>query len=695
MFLESLWSAHQRLGSGGLTGSAADGTMAPDLHKYQFEFDVVDDLKLSRSFTRDAVQDEQLPLSVAIKETTSSQLQWSMFGRTQLSFTSASTGLMGLDGSPLSSTDVRTMGLTQGLGGGSSGTMLGFTEQVTSTTGSTAKEQVTTQRQYTLKSGLADNWDLSMKLCDTEADKAGGLWTRDFSGTLAAPFSGGTGKLSLVKTTSVSGGVESKTQKVDCVLPLRIAGGQAVAEHHTTYARSAAEEATRLSRLSMPLRLFGENSSFEHKIEEKLKSAMLTERKTTVLQAPFTIRGKTVGHKETFISEDVSGATTETFSTELTMPISGGNAWLHRQVKTKPAVGEEQEWKQEQIVARSPSFRIGAIGAFNASRSTTETVGEETLRVTNLDLKLRPFDPLDVDAKWQLRDSGPSASVKSRNVSSRLAVGDDLQVSYRFSEEEVVEKSPTILRHLEVATAPKKDASVGLSAGYLTYGADGTETDPAALVKISLGKPAGVQVNATYSEFDQKKLVAYEQDPCIELTLKHSPRNDKSVQLRYQDQEGRVDAERGIGVVFGALGGSLQLGYSQNALGPDGKKIRRADVYDAALARELFGALNVKLGIRYCDYIDPQIVDQHYDLRLDGGKEDDWGKLAVSYASGDFAPNPRKTSVPPTSVLNLTYSRTWGDLGRLSLSVSRETAPDGTLTDDGRVNGQLRYDMDF
>ena len=109
----------------------------------------------------------------------------------------------------------------------------------------------------------------------------------------------------------------------------------------------------------------------------------------------------------------------------------------------------------------------------------------------------------------------------------------------------------------------------------------------------------------------------------------------------------------------------------------------------------LAGDVNLKLGVRYCDYIEEELVEHHYDMRLSGGREDRGGKVALSYLSGEFVSGPKGSDSLPRSVFKLSYSRQWGVRGRLSLTVDRETAPHGMPTEEGNVTGQLRYQMGF
>ena len=679
----------------GVVGSGEGGQFRPDPHQYVFEFEAFDGLDLSRNFTRKAVTHEHLPLAVGFTETTSSRVMWAPSGKTQLSFTSETTGTRDFADALLNSTEVRRLGLQQGFGGGSSATMLGFKRQTTVTAQEAGPDSRTRVTAYSLSSGVAEDWAFSMSLTDSEVNTPGGQWGRTYAGSVTAPLSGGAATLSLSGTRNLLNEVSSKTEKMDFTAPFRVSGSQAIVEHHLDYKRGSSEEKTRLTRLASPLKLLGQTGSFEHKIEAQLKLAQLTEKKSTVLIAPFSLCGKTISHQQSMVKETVGGTRTDTFRTELSVPLNGGAAVLHRQVKSRPN-DEDGEWKQRELIVKTPDFRVGSVVKFNADRTTTQTVGQEPLYVTNISFNAQPFDPVSLDGRWQLKDDEAAGlALKSRVLHSSWAICDALALKYHFTESEIAESSPTILRHIELVRNPKKASGIAVSAGYLTYGADGVESDPAALVKVSVGKESSLLLSALYSEYDEKKMTVWKDDPVVGVTLKHSSGSDRSIQFKYQDQEGRIDAERGIGVAFGALGGSMLMGYSQNALGADGKTIRRADVYDGMYEREVFGDLNLQLRLLYCDYIEDGTVDQHYDIKLDGGSEERGGKVAVSFASGELVKKPSGATLLPRSVLDLSYTRKWGDRGRVSLSLRRETSPDDGSEQEGDVRGNLTYTMDF
>jgi hypothetical protein len=754
MFLETLWPTHQRLSGIGVGGNSLSPGLTPDPHQYKFEAELFDNFAISRNFMREAIEHNNLPLSVAFKETTTSGLHWDMFDRTSLSFTSTSTDTTDLSSSLISSTQVSTMGFQQGFGGGEAATTFGFTRQVTSKQSGTGPENRTMVQEYVLASGLAAGWDLNLKLRDTEMNKTGGYWNRDMASSLALPTSGGTGQLAFAATRTLANSQQSRSEQVDIVLPFAVRGGQALAEHHTAWKNTGILERSEQTRLASPLRLMGAEGSIEYTMDAKLKGADLveaqatvltladrgalrltknselkagvltekevtaldvahraslertidtrlqgdnvTEKKATVLDMPLKIDGRTIGHKETLISDTSGGVTTDTFQTDLAVPLSVGTTKLQRRVATRP-VADGSTWEQRQLAITSPRFALGDIGHLNLSRTTTETTGQALpLKVTNVGVALQPLDMLGLDARWRLTDRGPGAAVKNRQLRAAFGITDELALKYDFSEDEVLDKSPTIERYLRLERAPKKASQLAISGGYISWGAEGKTAEPAALVMMGIGEEEKLRLDFKYSEYDdQKKLTPYEEDPYVELRLRRAIDKGRMIELRYQDHEGRVGAERGVRIGMAALGGTMQLAYSQNALGLDNKTIRQADVYDAVLDRRLFGDLDLKVGFRYCDYAVSDLVEQHYDIRLSGGKEDRSGNLMLSYISGELVPNPQSRAMLPGSMLSLTYSRLFGDQGRLKLTLNRETAPDGRPGDEGSITGQLRYDMGF
>ena len=699
IYLESLWPTHQRLGgASGMLAGTADGAATPNLHQYDFEFALSENLDLQRNFNRTAVTQDLMngafPLAVGFVEKTTTKLDWSPFARSSFFYNDTVTDTKNFQDILMNSTQSTAMGFSQGFGGGASASSMSFSRTVNVTNEPLKPELRSQVEKFDFASGLSEGWDFKMHFYNTEDNRTGGYYQRDYAAALQAPMSGGTGSLSMAGLRTVANDVETKRWTFDVVAPFAVRGGKAFAEHHIDYQPGGKNfDKHIVTKFGAPLGFFGAQGTIEHTIDEVLKAAALTETRTTVLTAPFTIDGKQIGHTETLTSVTSNGTKTDTFRTDLSVPIEGGRATLERVVTSKP-IGDDEEWKQKQTVIKTPKLEIGDFGQLSAQRKTVEIVGEKTTELDTVNFSATPLKPLTLEAMWVLQDDTTTAAVKTQHLDGRWKLGGNSSLVYNYQEQEVIDAAPTTARRLTLQT--QHGQSLQLSAGYITYGAEGTETDPAAKLGVVLGKPEHIQMTATYAEYDESKFTTLGEEPNVSLTLKHSPAADKSIQLTFADQPGRSEPERGINVGFGALGGTLTLGYSQNGLGLD-KKVRLADVYNAELKSKVFGGLDLDLGLRLCDFDEVDAdSEQHYRLGLSGGDENRGGKLTFAYKSGEWLwPDEKKAQTMPASVLDLSYSRSWQGRGRLSLTLSRQAAPESRPYEDGSLSGILRYNMEF
>lgn len=504
--------------------------------------------------------------------------------------------------------------------------------------------------------------------------------------------------------------------------------GNPVKVSHKLSEYNASDTTVDTVAVSMPLTLIGPKGSIEHTVVTKLTDSSETQTQTTSWVAPFRIDGKVIGHKQIYVTEDSDGTQLDMLRTELTLPVEGGSAVLQRMVKTRSTVGEE-DWNQSQWVVKSPKLKLGEHAQFTVSRTSTQTTDTDDVNISDINLTAQPLSPMSIDAKWHLADNGPDQRLQTHNLSTAFALSKDVALKYVFTEQEIKASSPTTMRHLEFARKPKKDSDVDLSFGYVAYGQSGTETPPGALMNMKFGTPKGIEVTAGYKEFDESKLKIYDDDASVSLVMLHSPSDSKTFRLHYTDTPGRVDAERGIDYILPALGGTLNLGYSQNAVGLNQKTIREADVYQGELKRKVFGDLNVKIGLMLCDYYNENREEKHYDLSLDGGKAERGGNVKLSYATGEKVPKPGTTTSPgsvlsvdylrkwsdaaalklgyvretapqgkpwsPTSTLSVDYSHKWTDRGTLSLTLSRDEAAWGRPSSEDKTEGVLQYQMSF
>jgi len=243
------------------------------------------------------------------------------------------------------------------------------------------------------------------------------------------------------------------------------------------------------------------------------------------------------------------------------------------------------------------------------------------------------------------------------------------------------------LRILELIR-DRGDSGIGVRAGLVSFGNTDPTVDDARRVEFSVGNPKGIAVTAAYTEYDPAKMTSLNEEGIVALAIEHGTPEKLAVRWRYEDQPGRIAPAKAFDFAMPALGGTFQLTYAANQLAADGKTIRQASQIDASLAREIGDSLKLQLGYRYLDSRAPDLVDQFVRIQLDGGTEEGSGKIALAYLTGEFCvPDPGQ-QIPPGSALDLSYTRSWGENGRMALSLTRRTAPMYTVA-DGTVEGRL------
>lgn len=729
-FMEKLWDTHAGFDApqtGTLDSVVTEADF--DTNTYDFDLRMYEGLTLGRNFQRRAIEDETLPLARAIEETTTSKFMWKPFATTSMNFTSTRTQTQDLLENDLNAVETETYGLTQMFGGGPSASKMGFTreETVKMHGGEQTVDQVV--EEYFLESGLADGWDLSMKLTDTEKELRE-YDQQDFTSKLVYPLSGGEGHAALHTTSTTRSGTEYDGQVVDLKAPFAFEGGQALVTHHREFAdtgktrfnrktqitapldflghegsfehlvtanltNKGKETERRLTEITTPLRFWGTKCRLQHTIDKQMKNSSWNKQRKWVLNAPFKLEGKTFGHEQTFIRRDKEGRKTESLISELELPIASKQATVRRHVDTHPATEEHPEWKREQLLFRTPEFRVGDMMSVSAIQTRTQSKSGHTEKDTTLDMGVRPLEELTFNAKWNFEEQETGEGERQRRVDTALAITDDTELTYHFKQDDDIDRRATVQRHLLLK---RQKSDVSLQAGYVSFGVQGEPVKPAARVDLGLGDEKGLRLDANYKEYDPKKMRTFEEEPFINLVLSHSPSEGKKVRLKYHDQKGRVDPERGVDFSFDALGSTWRLGLIRNPILSGEKHVTEADVYDATISRSIFGSLNLEASLLYYNYSEglyDENVDQHYRFTLDGGEVDRGGNLALSFASGELIRNPKKRTVrSPLSVLDFQYSRRWGDNGELRLVLTRETSDEGDL-EDGHVSGRLEYGVSF
>ncbi|MBU0606517.1 MAG: hypothetical protein KKI08_01470 [Armatimonadetes bacterium] len=649
-------------------------------------------LSLRRNFTRSVVDNAAAgPLGIAFQEKLTTEAGFSL-GHTALNFSQTTTDVKDVLGLSLNSKQVQVMGLTQSFGSGEGISSLGFTRTATTQAlQSGAVSTVVDAVQF--HSGLSKSSDLALKASRLTTDAPKGLTQTDLQAVLKLTFSGGESPLGYRQIHKYSATQDILTEQMDFAIPLKAAGGKAIAEYHSAFTTTnGVEVGQRTAHLGMPFRVAGQTWMFDHLVFGQDKGTGPVETTTTKLVSPFRLGGSTFGTEGTRIQIHQAGTDVETLQAKLTAPLLGGQATVqHQSVTTATAAGDTQV---EQLAVTLPMIRLGKVAAFTGQRVSTDTVGVSDQDVTHLSMSADPIKPLHIEAQYQVDDRGPSQTLTSRQLHTKWAICDKTSLTGRFTEAEVPGAATANTLRLVEFVRDRGDNGIGLRAGIASYELPGASVANARRFEIAVGKPRTLALTAAYSEYDPNSFARLPEDGTMAFSVQHGTPDHVSVRWRYEDQPTRVEPLQAIELATKALGGSLQLSYACNPLDPAGKVVRQATQYEAALGRKLIGDINLEVGYRYLSYTQDGDVDQNIRIKLDGGKETGFGKLAVAFLTGDFAPVVTANAPAPGSLLDVSYSRKWGENGRISLSVRRQTAATPTLGDD-ITEGRLEFDARF
>ncbi|MGE5531645.1 MAG: hypothetical protein ACM3VW_05975 [Bacteroidota bacterium] len=689
LYLESIRNSIEHLESVSPQTMENGQVVAPDPDKYEFTYNGA--VSLRRNFARTATEIDTAPMGYGFLENTVTEAGFNVGSRMGLNYSSTVTRTNDLWGTLLNEKQVDVYGLKQSFGSGISSTALGFTRNVTRTAPHLGLETTTRTDAFNFATGLRRSNDLKLNLTDTEIDTPGGYTESVFQAIYTPKLSGGDAPLSLARTDRLVNGVSTEIEKIDLMAPFMWNGLKAVAEHHSneTLAGSLLTK-LRTTHVLLPLAVIGKGVSADYLIAGTDKGTGMVETQTAKLINPFRLGGKTYQAEETYITLHQTGLDTETLVTKLTAPLAGGQAVIQRQtVDTETATGTTE---QRQLSVVLPSIKVGDHVSVQAQRLKTETVGVTSQSVTNVNLTARPVESLQLEARYQVDDKSDLEPLANRQLHTKWALAKNLTLQGHLTEADVAGGSANLLRLVELVR-DRGNSGIGLRAGLASYETPDQQADRARRVEVHAGKASGIAVSAAYSEYDTSNFARYADDALLALSIQHGDPKQFALRWRYEDQPTRVAPLKAVDMQMPALGGSLQMSYYANPLAPDGKTVRQAEQYEAALGRKLFGDVTVQLGYRYLDYTASDLVDQNIRIQLDGGKEDKLGKMAISFLTGDFC-TPRPNEVTPGSSLNVSYCRAWGDNSKLTLTLKRSTPPVGITAEDN-TEGRLEVSMGF
>lgn len=675
-------------------GSLLPGdNFVPDPDSYRLDLGA-GPVNFSRSFERKRADDVTgigIPLGVSFRESMATNVGLNIGQTTSMSFTSTTQERKDLRDFTIDSTTTSIMGLQQTFGGGHSASAFTMTRKIVDQASLNKASTRFTTDSFSFKSGIAEGWDLSVSALQ-ETGEGGALEhiRKDLAANFQFPLSGGAAPMGFSRSHQVVNGREIKNEKVDIVLPFAFNGGQLVAEHHSDFTnRHGVHTKKRTTQFTAPMRLFGQDGNLAHTVFAEDKGQGQVETRTSQLVSPFKIGDKVFGVENTMVSLRTATSEQDTMTSKLSAPLWGGQATLQRQTVTRPT--ETGDWVQRQMAFTLPAYRIADMVSLQGQRIHTDTPGNLTNKVTNLNITAQPLEPLRIQAQYLVNDSGPQKQVRTRKVHSTWAAGDRLSIQGQYSEIDNPGISPTTFRLVEIVR-PRSGNGLGLTAGLASWGQHNKQIDDGRRVELVVGNPKGLAVRAGYAEYDIKKNTPYDDDAVVAIAVEHGTPERFLVRWRYEDAVGRVAPYRVIDLAMPVLGGSLALGFSDNPVGPD-NVIRQAEQYDATLRRTIFSDVNMEVGYRYLDY-DSDEVDKFMRIKLDGGQERRGGKIALVYHTGDFSYDPKKKQLSPESTLDLSYSRVWGPDTRINLTLSRQTSP-VVRFDGDNIEARMEYKVVF
>lgn len=666
-------------------------TLVPDPNEYQIDLHLPSGLALSRSFQRSEVEMTALPFDTGIAEMANTEATLTLGSHASLSFTRTDRSITDVLSSLIEQQSVTGLQFQQGFGGGSSTGLLTLSRAVQEDSTPERGALSTLTQRALLDTGLGSYGHLTASFTQRESqESADRLRETGYTADLRMALSGGEGQARYDYLERLVQGHSTQQRTIDLVAPFAITGGTLSAEHHLKEQFTDNHESIdRKTSFTAPLDLLWAGAVASFVEETKIRDEARDQKSVLSLAAPFSA----FGHDtllEHISTEVIQGSTWQTDSVfRLTAQFDGGPGIIEHTEITTPA-GEDITHRTR-LRLQSPQIHLADAMSLSANQVREEVEGDEVSRVSNIALRLKPLDPLDIQAAMTLQQRPGHEQLETRNVQTVLALAPGAQLRGRISEREQEGGSPVILRHVEVQR-DRQDDEIDVRVGYTSYGAQ-VEEDTALVAQVAVGDDT-LGVNATYAEFDEKKLEPLP-EPTTTVEMRAGSPERVGVRAAFTEQATRPVPERTIGLATSAFGGALRLDFINNPLDPRGQTVMEADVYQLGFQREIFGNVQLDLGYRYFLPEGDADCQQFFKLRLDGGAVERGGKITLSYLSGHFVPYPR-SGEPPASLLDLTYEKRWpGDEGRLTLSLSREEAPAVSVSMDDNIEGEIKYELRF
>ncbi len=674
------------------SANEGDGIVMPTTNQYEINLDLPTGVSLYRAFQRKQIEMGDAAFDTGIAEEAHTAATFSFGSRTQMSLTRDEKLITDVFDAMREKRTVTGMQLQQGFGGGASTGNLTLYRQLTSERDDEGIELETLVQSVKLQTGLGEGNSLVANFTEKESEEDPfRLQEEGYNAGLTMALSGGQGEVSYGFLERLVEGRSLQTRSFDIKAPFAIEGGTLLAEHHLQEKiTDRNEEIQRKTHFDVPLDMLrsGMHASFVE--ETKIKNGNRNQKSVLDFVTPMNLFGHDATLQHT-LTETVRGESfKEERVTRLVASFSTGKGILERTEIVQPRGDDLRH--EERLRLQTPPITLTDFASLAANQVRTEVDGEETGRVSNLTLDLKPFRPLAVRANLRVSDAPGEESISHRDVSTRLTLAPDTSLAGMILERQRPNGSPTILRHLELV---RKPGDLDVRFGYASYGVQETDEDTAMLAEVKLGGESSVTVDALYTEYDEKKKEPLA-EPATTVELRAGDPSRLGMRAGFIEQGSRAEPERSVGLAMGAFGGSLVLDYVRNPLDPRGKHSMLSDVYQLGFKRQVFGGVNMDFGYRYFLPHGRDTETEHFfKLQLDGGSPEGGGQIALKYVSGHFVPYPRRGD-PPASLLDVTYEKRWpGADGRLLLTLSRQEPPELSVGVDDNVEAEVKFETRF
>jgi hypothetical protein len=625
---------------------------------YEIDLSLPSGLTLYRSFGRSEVQMRDLIFNTAISEKAETGATLMLGGRTSMSFTREESALTDVFQQLQSSENTTTMSLSQGFGGGDSSGQFTLSRSLHNEYDGDDGELTTLTQRFGLNTGLGHGMQFSGSYYTRDSqESAFRLQEMGYNADLRMALSGGEGRAHFDYLQRLVEGRDTRRRQIDLVAPFAIEGGTLKAEHHLDQTITENSEKTdRETSFVVPLDLVVTGARASYSDVLKIRGDNRDQKSVLSFMTPFNMFGRDM----TFEHIQTETVKNERIEDERVMRLAAdfdGSKGLIEHTATVKSSGEDLEHRAR-LRMQSPSIGLASWASFTANQVRDEVEGEETSRVSRVDLAVEPFKPLEVHAIYTRHERPGEQPRDDHDIKTALSLSRSAMLKGGIQEQERRDGPPSIVRHIEL-TKKAGDTGLDMRFGYASFGAQYEDAGGDMLAQLNWGLGSNVGVSAFYTEFDDKKKQPLD-DATTTLELRAGDTSNIGLRAGYSSHAGREEPERTVGVAMEAFGGALKLDYINNPLDPRGKSVMLSDVYELAYKRQVMGSVSLDLGYRYFHPTAGDVLDNDhfFKLQLDGGNVNDGGKIKLEYLSGHYVPYPR-SGEPPASVLDLSYEKRW------------------------------------